>query len=211
LSVLFFGLNFNNETCKRLNRNKYIPEDQLLHAFKNGDIQAFNELFDQYGKRLLCFSKTYLKSEFEAEEIVQDVFLKIWINRHNLSDTKSFNSYIFTIAKNAILNTIRKSKSEQTYLEYAKFHPNDDVLLDDELNFRELELAYKDAIEKLSPRRKEIYKLSREKSLSNVEISQQLGLSVKTIENQMTSAIAEIKQTLQALGFSAIVFVHLFL
>jgi RNA polymerase sigma-70 factor (ECF subfamily) len=183
----------------------------MVLALKEGNIRAFNELFDRYAKRLLYFSITYLKSEEEAEEIVQDVFFKLWTNRANLCDSKSIDSYLFTIARNAILNTIRKSKSERNYLEYIKVHKNKDFLLDDELDFNELNQAYQNAIEKLSPKRKEIFKLSREKAMSNLEIATHLGISIKTVENQMTTAIADIKKTLQSLGFSAIIYISLFL
>jgi len=153
----------------------------------------------------------YLKSEADAEEIVQEVFVKIWNNREELSLQKSFESYLFTIAKNGILNTIRKSKNEQVYLHYASLHPGKNLLVDDELDFHELERAYYEAIGKLSPRRKEIYLLNREQFLSHAEIAERMNISVKTVENQMTSALAEIRNSLRSLGFSGLIFICLFL
>jgi len=193
-----------------LNKTEHFSAIDWLQALKEGDLRAFNELFDHYGKRLFRFSMGYLKSELDAEEVVQEVFIKIWNNREELSVQKSFESYLFTIAKNGILNMIRKSKSEQAYLQYAKLHPEKNVLLDDELNFRELEKAYQAAIEKLSPRRKVIFLLSREQSLSNAEIAEKMNISVKTVENQMTSALSEIRKHLSSLGFSGIIFFELF-
>lgn len=194
-----------------MNKTEHISEIDWIQALKKGDLCAFNELFDRYGKRLFHFSIGYLKSTADAEEIVQEVFLKIWNNREELSAQKSFEAYLFTIAKNGILNTIRKSKSEQVYLNYIKIHPEKNVLLDDELNFNELEKAYKEAVEQLSPRRKEIFLLSREQSLSNAEIAENMNISVKTVENQMTSALSEIRKHLRSLGFSGIIFFELFL
>lgn len=187
-----------------------ISEADWILALKEGNLWAFNELFERYGKRLYRFAMGYLKSSENAEEIVQDVFLKIWKNREKLSDQKSFESYLFTIAKNAILNTIRKSKYEKAYLNYLKIHAGEDVLLDDELNFNELEKAYKEGIEKLSPRRKEIFIMSRELSLSNAEIAEKMNISIKTVENQMTSAFSDIRRYLHTLGFSGIIFFELF-
>ena len=194
-----------------MNKNDHISEAEWVLALKDGNLRAFSELFDRYGKRLYRFSMGYLKSAENAEEIVQEVFMKIWNNREDLSAQKSFESYLFTISKNGILNTIRKSKSEQVYLNYVKIHPEKNVLLDDELNFKELEKAYKEAIEQLSPRRKEIYILSREQFLSNAEIAKKMNISIKTVENQMTSALSEIRQNLRSLGFSGIIFFELFL
>lgn len=192
-----------------MNKNDYKEVDWVF-ALKDGNLWAFNELFDRYGKRLHRFAVAYLKSTENAQEIVQEVFLKIWNNREEISPDKSFESYLFTIAKNGILNTIRKSKSEQAYLNFAKLNPGKNVLLDEELDFNELERAYKNAVDQLSPRRKEIFLLSRVHSLSNAEIAKKMNISVKTVENQMTSALAEVRKNLRSLGFSVIPFFELF-
>lgn len=193
-----------------MNKIDLFSDADLIIALKEGNLNAFNQVFDRYAKRLYRFSMGYLKSAENAEEIVQEVFLKIWNNREELIVQKSFDSYLFTIAKNGILNTIRKSKSEQAYLSYAKLYPGKNVLLDQELDFKELEKAYQEAIAQLSPRRKEIFLLSREQSLSNAEIAKRMNISVKTVENQMTSALAEIRKNLRSLGFSGIIFFELF-
>ena len=192
-------------------KTNYISETEWILALKEGDLVAFNHLFDRYGKRLFHFSIGYLKSAENAEEIVQEVFMRIWENRLELSAQKSIEAYLFTIARNGILNTIRKSKSEQAYLNYTKINSGKSVLLDEELNFNELEEAYNQVIEQLSPRRKEIFLLSRAQSFSNVEIAEKMNISVKTVENQMTSAISEIRKNLRSLGFSGIIFFELFL
>ena len=188
----------------------YISDADWIGALKEGDLHAFGLLFDRYGKRLYHFSLGYLKSVEDAEEIVQEVFLKIWEKRVGLSTEKSLEAYLFTIARNGILNTIRKSKYEQAYQNYVKISPGKNVLLDDELNFHELEKSYQAVIEKLSPRRKEIFLLSREQALSNAEIAEKMDVSVKTVENQMTSAIFEIRKNLRSLGFSVLILFELF-
>ena len=190
-------------------KTNYISETEWILALKEGDLVAFNHLFDRYGKRLYHFSIGYLKSAENAEEIVQEVFLRIWETRFELSAQKSIEAYLFTIARNGILNTIRKSKSEQAYLNYTKINSGKSVLLDEELNFTELEEAYNQVIEQLSPRRKEIFLLSKAQSFSNVEIAKKMNISVKTVENQMTSAISEIRKNLRSLGFSGIIFLAL--
>jgi RNA polymerase sigma-70 factor (ECF subfamily) len=188
----------------------YNSDVDCIVSLKDGDIQSFSILFDRYGKRLYHFAMGYLKSAEDAEEIVQEVFLKIWKNKAYLSSEKSLESYLFTIARNIILNTIRKSKYETAYHNFIKINPGKDILLDEELNFKELEKAYLAAIEHLSPRRKEIFLLSREQALSNAEIAARMNISVKTVENQMTSAIYEIRNNLRSLGFSGLIFFELF-
>lgn len=189
---------------------KYKNTD-LLQQLKKSSPFAFQVLFDKYSQKIYRFSLSYLKDKAEAEEIVQEVFMKIWSSRNELVDHTSFESFLFTMAKNAILNTLRKSKYHQAYLEYSKLHPGKQVLLDEELDFNELNRAYQKSIEGLPPRRKEIYRLSREKNLSNAEIAKKMDISVKTVENQMTAALAEIKKNLRSLGFSGIIFFELFI
>ncbi|RIH63105.1 RNA polymerase sigma-70 factor [Mariniphaga sediminis] len=189
---------------------KYQNTD-LLQQLKKSSPFAFQVLFDKYSQKIYRFSLSYLKDKAEAEEIVQEVFMKIWSSRNELVDHTSFESFLFTMAKNAILNTLRKSKYHQAYLEYSKLHPGKNVLLDEELDFNELNRAYQKSVEGLSPRRREIYCLSKEKNLSNAEIAKKMDISVKTVENQMTAALAEIKKNLRSLGFSGIIFFELFI
>ncbi len=194
-----------------MKKGDHIAEARLIIGLKNGELFAFNHLFDVYAKRLLAFSMGYLSSDIEAEEIVQEVFIKIWNNRDKLSPEKSFESYLFTIAKNGILNTIRKSKSENSYRDYVRLYPEKDVLVDEEFDFKELESIYLQSVEKLSPRRKEIFLLSREQSLSNAQIAAKMNISVKTVENQMTAALSQIRKHLSHFGFIGLFFYELFL
>lgn len=182
----------------------------LVLALKSGSEAAFRQLFDLYGKRLFHFSAGYFNDPMDAEEIVQEVFMKIWNVRNELSDQKSLDAYIFTIAKNAILNTIRKAKSEQVYLTWAQLNPGRNILLEEEIDFNELNQAYHQAIDKLSPKRKQVFLLSRERNFSYAEIADKMGISVKTVENQMTAALADIRRQLVAAGFSGLFFFELF-
>ena len=186
-------------------------DPELVNLLKRNSSFAFQILFDKYSQRIYRFSFSYFKNKEEAEEIVQEVFLKIWKMRSELSSGKSFDSLLFVIAKNTILNTIRKAKSEQVYLDYVLLNPAKAVSLDEELDFHELERIYKRAVDQLSPKRKEIFLLSRKDSLSNAEIASRLSISVKTVENQMTSALAEIKRKLCSRGFSGLFFFEVFL
>jgi RNA polymerase sigma-70 factor (ECF subfamily) len=186
-------------------------DSELVALLKVGSSVAFNELLDRYSPKIYRFSLSYLKNRYDAEEIVQEVFLKIWKIREELSPERPFNSLLFTIAKNGILNAIRKAKSQQAYLNYSVLYPGENILVDEELNFHELEKAYEKAVEQLSPRQNEIYRLSRKKFLSNAEIAAHLGISVKTVENQMTSALAGIRHTLRSLGFSVLFILKVFL
>jgi RNA polymerase sigma-70 factor (ECF subfamily) len=199
------------QTLTELTERENYTDRELVALLNVGSPVAFNILLDRYSPRVYRFAMSYLKNRQDAEEIVQEVFLKIWKIKEELSPEKSLDSFLFTIAKNGILNTIRKARSQQAYLNYAVLYPEKKVLVDDELDFRELEKACKMAVDRLSPKRKEIYRLSREKFLSNAEIAAHLGISVKTVENQMTSALSEIRRTLRSLGFSFLFIFRLFM
>lgn len=171
---------------------------------------AFQQLFDAYGKRIFHFASSYFDDPMDAEEIVQEVFLKVWSRRTKLSDQKSLDAYLFTIAKNGILNTIRKAKSEQVYLTWAELNPGRSVLLEEEINFIELTKAYHEAVEQLSPKRKRVFILSREQNLTYAEIASAMNISSRTVENQMSAALTCIKKHLSASGFSGLFFFELF-
>ena len=82
--------------------------DDLIGRLKQNDKEAFNLLFYMYAEKLFKFSLTFFNEETEAEEIVQEVFLKIWLKRKTISDPSTFNAYIYTIAKNLIFNNLKK-------------------------------------------------------------------------------------------------------
>ncbi len=188
------------------------PDIQLLIIQLNkGSEQAFDRIYKIFSSRVLSFAISLLSDRTEAEEIVQVVFVKIWERRKEISVSGSFESYLFTMCKNAILNSIRTADYHRVYLEYKRYNPEPDTFLDQELNCRELETLYKKAINKLSPRKKEIFILNRTQALSYPEIAQKLGVSIKTVRNQMDAASAEIKDLISRLGFTGILILTFFI
>jgi len=186
-------------------------------SLKNSDFKSFDKLFDKYGKKLYRFALGYLKSREDAEGLVLDVFMKVWENRASLDETKSFNSYLFTIAKNTILNHFRKKANQKSYLEYIKQHTEliyantEDNNLENDILFSNLESQAKLIIDRLPSRRKEIYLLSREKGYCNEIIAQTLNISKKTVENQITLALKFIKEQLRNKDLIPLLFFSLFI
>lgn len=173
----------------------FLEESAVITRLKNGEVAAFDVLFLKYSNRLFWFVYKYLQSKEEAEEIVQDVFLKIWDQREGLDSSRSFNSYIFTIAKNHIFNELRKKVSEKKYLDFQiNTNSRTHSPVERELSFREITKISNDAINQLPPRRKMVYQLSRDKGMSYQEIANHLGISVKTVENHMSLALKFLKE-----------------
>ena len=192
--------------------DKINKERESIIGLKNNNFSAFDYLYNLYKERLYGFAVGYLKSDEEAKGLVQNVFLKVWENRNELIETKSFNAYLFTIAKNTILNHFRKRASEQLYVEHLKknynlFHNR----TAEDVEFADLEEQVNKIVELLPQRRKEIYHMSRSEGFSNEEIASKLNISRKTVENQITLAVKTLREKLGTVNIAVILFTYLFL
>ena len=169
-------------------------EKLLLSELKNGSEKAFRQLFDLYYQDIYGYSISLLKSKEAAEENVQDVFMKVWLNRDNLNSDQSFKAYIFTIARNQAFNTLNKAANDQLlkeeiFYESQKSHDYGDYSIR-EADCKKLR---KQAMKRLPPKRKQIFKMSRKKGMSYEEISQELGISINTVRNQMSKALESMR------------------
>ncbi len=187
--------------------------EELLNQLKIGDMMAFDQIYDQYSHKLFSFVFKILKDESEAEDIVQEVFLKIWESRYKLDDLKFLNSYIFTIAYNNSIDLIRKRINNSKYLEHLKnssiFQTSTTTISD--IEFNELNDQVNKLISNLPERQKQVYLLHRENGLTYPEIAQQLGISKNTVENHMAKALKYLRQNLDNSLLINMLFVCLFL
>lgn len=188
-----------------------ISETPYLYALINDDVEAFDKLFSKYGKRLYHFAYGYLKSKEEAEEVVQEVFLKIWRNRKQLKPNLSFKAYLFKIAYHQILELFEQINRQQAYHHQII---DDAVLFTDEtndrLNYQTLLEKVEFLIQKLPPRQKEILLKRKTEGIPVKKIATQLGISPKTVENHMTEALKNLKKGLGEKEISSILFFLLF-
>ena len=168
---------------------------ELIIQIKNGDRVAFYNIYERYCKRLYGFVLRYIKVEADAEEIVQEVFVKIWQARNKLDAYSSFESFLFTIAYNTTIDLLRKRVNERKYLEnlvaLQQIQEAPDIL--DEIHFKELDDKLKKLLEELTPRQKEIFQLSREQGFSHEEIAVKLGISVNTVKKHMANTLSFLK------------------
>ncbi len=173
-------------------------DKELLKLLQKGDKIAFYNIYERYCKRLYGFVLRYIKVEADADEIVQDVFLKIWDSRSKINTYLSFESFLFTIAYNTTISLLRKRVSEKKYLEHLKSiqEINEAPDLIDEIYFNELNIRIKSLLDKVTPRQKEIFQLSRNEGLSHEEISQKLDISVNTVKKHMANTLAFLKSNL---------------
>ena len=193
-----------------MHKNQIDSKDDsfLVKELASGNILAFNALFRKYGTRLYRFANGYLKSQEEAEELVQEVFTRIWEKRDDLKEELSFKSYLFTIA----FNLIRKHfKTKVRISEYLKKGLSDlDSATTDKVDYNSLNQYINELVNQLPDRRRIIFIKSRFEGLSIREIAEELKISHKTVENQLTAALKFIRTNLNKDGILALLFFVLF-
>lgn len=176
------------------------PINKLLYRIAIGDdALAYKELFLHYHKRLVVFSSSITRSKESAEEVVSDVFLKIWVNRSTLTRIDNFHLYIYIITKNLSINRLLKEKKEQSFSLDETVTEVQGIYSDPEqlMISAEMQNRVRHTIQCLPPRCKLIFKLVREDGLKYREVAELLNLSSKTIENQMTIALKRISESIR--------------
>jgi len=173
-------------------------EKTLVKALKNGDKVAFEKIFLTYHKQLYFFCYSFLNQKEDAENITQDVFVKLWMKRATLDCEKSFSGFLFTMTKNMALNHIRTTIHRQLFVNQLLDDGLEDCRqTDKQVSFNEVKRNLNNLITQLPTKRKKIFQLSREEGLSHKEISKRLGVSVHTVESQISKALKFIRKGLK--------------
>ncbi len=190
--------------------HSFEDESGLVKRLSKGNLLAFNTLFEEYSGRIFRFAKGYLKSEAVSEEVVQEVFTIIWEKRESLNPDLSFKSYIFTISFNIIRKHFRKNKIISKYLKEEVEYDFDNKTLHT-VDYNSLYEYVTDIVEQLPLRRREIFVKSRFEGLSIKEISEELKISHKTVENQLTDALKYIRTKIRKEYYPLVLFFMLFI
>ncbi|MGL4779756.1 MAG: RNA polymerase sigma factor [Bacteroidales bacterium] len=174
-------------------------EQDLLINLRSGDYDAFRILYDTYAKQLKGFIFAMVRSEVLADDIIQDTFLKIWINRQTIDSDLSFRSYLFRIAKNAVIDEFRKNINNPLFEDYMLHCENIRISenhTDQIIDFEQFKDDLKKAKSKLTPKQREIFELNKEEGFSAKEIAVQLQITEQTVYNQLSIALQIIKKEL---------------
>ncbi len=169
---------------------------ELLEKLKDGDDLAFEELYTSYKEPATRFCNSILKDIEESENIVQEVFIKIWNRKSLINPELNFTSYLFTIIKNRVFDYMKEVKKNELLRE--KFWDNivDYKTEDAELK-EERFIKVKEAVDNLSVKRREIIKLNYDEGKSYEEIANQLNISKNTVKNQLVKAKQVIRRQLK--------------
>lgn len=177
-------------------------DDEILSQFRFGDETAFTDLYNRYHKGVYTYVMSFVKTPHLAEDLVHEVFIKIWEKRQELIITKSFTSYIYRIAHNIALDNLKKiSKDERLRKDIIQWLEPSFSLLDNKSkdpNF--YEELYMEAVSALTPQRQKVFILCREKGKTYDETAATLGISRNTVKEHMVKSLSFLRSFLYEKG-----------
>lgn len=161
------------------------------------DVYAFTALYRKYSGKCFSFINSLTKDPEVSKDIVHDIFVKVWLRRDVISKVGSFSSYLFRMAKNAVFdyydsNTINRKYVAHQLLCQEEFR----AYVEEKANLDDLQLLIWSAVGTMPEQRRRIFIMSRYKGLPNTEIAAMLGINVRTVENHITNALADIRAVL---------------
>ena len=174
---------------------------ELIEQLRSGNEAAFETIFHKSKGKLKGFLVKVLPKGEDEESILQEIYLKLWSTRRFLQPDKNFEAFLFAIARNRVIDVMRKRLHRQKYLEslYLQLKEEQGNSLDAyaAVKYSELERIIFDLIEKLPEKRKEIFRLNRMEGLTYKEIANRLNISENTVDSQMRKAMAFLHEEMK--------------
>lgn len=177
-----------------------MEDNELILLLKQSDKEAFTALYKKYWRQVYNFSRLYLTGKDAAEEVVQEVFIKIWESRDFMRQEDNFKGLLFIITRNLIFNQHRKSLNEDFYKMTVISAMENSYDIEEEIEAKNLSDYIDLLINELPPRRREIFNLSRKENKSYKEIAELLHISEKTVENQISEALKYLRKNISMLA-----------
>ena len=172
-------------------------DSMLVSLLKTGNERAFTELYDRYWKKLFVVAVNKIRDLYIAEELVQDVFSDLWVRKDTIELTGELHSYLAVAMKYRVINYQSKQKRARDYVSYATVHNSQsDNSTQETLRFEELKNQLAALVVQLPKRCQLTYRLSREQGLTQKQIAQQLDISQKAVERNLTRAMQSLKEGL---------------
>jgi RNA polymerase sigma-70 factor (ECF subfamily) len=184
-------------SMKNLERRK--TESELVERIRDDDATAFERLFFAYCQRLIDFTRRFVGDTAIAENIVQDVFLKIWTTRKQLNPSSNIKSYLYTIAKNEALKQLRHEDVRQQSAERLRSSAPHVQTPEEKLSELEIGASVRQAIAELPEQCQIIFSMNRFDLLTYAEIAEVMNLSIKTVETHMERALEALRKRLRHL------------
>ncbi len=172
---------------KNFSNNDYLK-------LKRGDTESLRKIYNLLRNQLISFLRGYMSDEENIQEIVQDVFVKLWENREKINSEESLLNYIYTIAKNHVVDVLRKHRLKLVEFDHIIENELENSNITSEtIENKELEEIINKGINQLSDRKKEVFQLHRFEKLTYPEISKKLNISISAVEKNISSALKELR------------------
>lgn len=183
------------------------PETQITHDWKTR--AGYEQLFNAHYSRMVAYAHNFLKEQEASEEVCQEVFFQLWINRDKTVIKTAISSYLYRAVRNRCINLIKHIAIRETYKQYnSEQIEKSDNDFTDTLTVSELDQKIRSAIDQMPLQRKKIFIMSRYEEMTYKEIADKMGLSKKTIENQMGKALQYLREELKDYLPLLLIFFH---
>jgi RNA polymerase sigma-70 factor (ECF subfamily) len=176
------------------------PDKELFDRIAVDDESAFRDIFHRYNRRLHHTILKMLRSDEEAQEIIQELFLRLWLNRATLTGIDNPGAWLHTIASNLTLDALRKQARKYQTLVPATDTEDIEPQPGAQFELKEVQSLISEAVSKLPASRREIFILSRQQGMSRRQIAERLHISESTVKNQLTSALHFVQDYLNKKG-----------
>jgi RNA polymerase sigma-70 factor (ECF subfamily) len=188
---------------------KNLTDEELIGSLKEDQISAFEELYNRYWAKLYSHAYKRIQIEEVAEELVQDFFASLWVNREKVVIHSSFNNYMLRAIRNMVFKYYQKIYSHKKYQELKKSELSDfDCSTEESITYKDLIRTLDREVELLPEKCRGVFNLSRKEYKSNKEIAIILQISEKTVENHITRALKVLRFSVKNLGVLAAVFFY---
>lgn len=186
-------------------------DKELIRKLKKGDIDSFNQIFYAYSSKLYHFAYGYLKSKEDAEEMVQEIFSKIWDKRADIKEEYEFRSYLFSIAFNYIKKHFRSKALINKYAEFATTNNPESEQIQEDVNYASLKIRVDQLVDQMPEKRKAVFFKSRIEGKNSKEIAAEMNISPSTVENHLNQALRFLRQHLKDENLAGLLFFWLFI
>lgn len=170
---------------------------QLVARMSAGDPEAFEALFMEFQPKLLGFIDGFIKNQEISKDICQNIFFNLWRDRGKMSHIRAFEPYLFFIAKGAVFNYFDHNNVSLKYIKHILHSPMQTADTEEDVFAAELARRVRKIVDEMPEKRRLVFRLSREKGLSNERISKELNISKRTVENHIIAALANIRNDLK--------------
>ncbi len=188
-----------------------LSDAQLITLLSNGSASAFVEICNRYTRRIYAYCYRYVRSGLDSEELVQDVLMCLWNYRYRLTQSKTLESLLLTLARRRCIDKLRTIVNSPVCEDYVNYRDTVAAEIVNPLEYEEYMLRVRKALQSLPVPQRKIIELSKIQHLSNSEIASLMGLSEKTVRNRLSLGLQRLRRDLANISASVVVFLSLIL